>query len=186
MAPRIADAADLLIPDGRLDAVAYACTSGSVVIGYDTIMSHIHSVRPDAACITPITASLAALDSFGVERLAVLTPYVDEVNAAIADHLQSAGKQIGAFSSFRIEDNEEMAALTSEAIFRAATKANTADVDGLFISCTAIRAVEVVDRIEQTLGKPVVTANQAMFWQALRAAGCDAKIEDYGALLKKF
>jgi len=186
MAPKIADAADLLIPDGRLDTVAYACTSGSVVIGYDTIKSHIHSVRPDAACITPITASLAALDSFGVDKLAVLTPYVDEVNAAIADHLQAAGKTIGAFSSFRIEDNEEMAALTGEAIFKAAIKADTAAADALFISCTAIRAVEVIDRLEQALGKPVITANQAMFWQALRVAGCNAKIEGYGALLRKF
>ena len=86
----------------------------------------------------------------------------------------------------RREDNEEIAALTGEAIFKAAKKADTAAADALFISCTAIRAVEVIDRLEQALGKPVITANQAMFWQALRVAGCNAKIEGYGALLRKF
>ncbi|MEL7256752.1 MAG: hypothetical protein AAFN80_02775 [Pseudomonadota bacterium] len=186
MAPRIADAAKLLVPEGRLNTVAYACTSGSVVIGYDAICSHINSVRPEATCITPITASLAALNAFDAQKLAILTPYVDEVNAVIADYLQAAGKQISAFSSFRIEDNEEMAALTGEAIFQAAVKSDRPDADALFISCTAIRAVEVVNRIEQALGKPVITANQAMFWHALRAAGCDVSVEGYGTLLRQF
>ena len=186
MAPKIADAVDLFIPEGWLDTVAYACTSGSVVIGYNTIRDHIHSVRPDAGCITPITASLAALDAYGAKNVAVLTPYVDEVNAAIADHLQSVGKQISAFSSFRMKDNQEMAALTGEVIFNAAMQVDRADADALFISCTAIRAVEVVDRIEQALGKPVITANQAMFWQALRATVCSAKIQSYCELLRKF
>lgn len=186
MAPSISDATRLLIPDGDLGTVAYACTSGSVVIGYDAICERIKTVRPDAICITPITASLAALDCFGAQKLAVLTPYVDEVNAMIAAHLEKAGKTITAFSSFRIEDNEEMAALTSEAIFQAALKADHPEAEALFVSCTAIRAADVVERIEQALGKPVVTANQAMFWQALRAAGCEAKVQGYGALPQQF
>ena len=138
------------MPEGRLDAVAYACTSGSVVIGYDTIRDRIRAARPDVACITPITASLAALDRFGAQRLAVLTPYVDDVNAQIARYLQAAGKEVVGFSSFQIEDNEEMAALTSDAIYRAALIADRPEADALFISCTAIRAVEVIDRIEKT------------------------------------
>jgi maleate isomerase len=102
----------------------------------------------------------------------------------IATHLEKEDKEITGFTSFRIEDNEEMAALTGEAIYRAALKADRADADALFISCTAIRAVDVVDRIEQALGKPVVTANQAMFWQALRTTGCNAKVQEYGELLR--
>jgi len=184
MAPRITAAAELLVPEGRLDAIAYACTSGTVVIGYETIRDRIHVARPDVACVTPMTASLAALDRFGAQRLAVLTPYVDDVNAMIATHLEQEGKEISGFTSFGIEDNEEMAALTGDAIYRAALKADRADADALFISCTAIRAVDVVDRIEQALGKPVVTANQAMFWQALRVAGCNAKVQGYGELLR--
>ncbi|SLN58132.1 Arylmalonate decarboxylase [Roseovarius albus] len=186
MAPSISEATQLLVPDGNLSTIAYACTSGSVVIGYDAISDRINTIRPKATCITPITASLAALDCFAAQNLAVLTPYVDEVNAKIAAHLDQAGKTITAFSSFKIEDNEEMAALTSEAIFQAALKADRPEADALFISCTAIRAAEVAARIEQALGKPVVTANQAMFWQSLRAAGCDAKVQGFGTLLKQF
>ncbi len=184
MAPRITAATALLVPDGRLDVVAYACTSGSVVIGYDRIRARVQAARPDVPCITPITASLAALDRFGAQKLAVLTPYVDEVNGQIAEYLHGAGKEVVGFSSFQIEDNEEMAALTSDAIYRAALIADRPDADALFISCTAIRAVDVVERIEESLGKPVVTANQAMFWQCLRAAGCDHEAPGYGALMR--
>ncbi len=183
MAPRITAATELLVPDGRLDVIAYACTSGTVVIGYETVRDRIHAARPAVPCVTPMTASLAALDRFGAQKLAVLTPYVDDVNALIATHLEQDGKEISGFTSFGIEDNEEMAALTGEAIYQAALKADRPDADALFISCTAIRAVDVVEQIEQDLGKPVVTANQAMFWQALRATGCNANVQGYGKLL---
>ncbi len=184
MAPKITECAALLVPDGRLDAVAYSCTSGTAVIGYEGVRDRIQTVRPNVPCITPITASLAALEKFDATRIAVLTPYVDEVNVVIHRHLTQAGKDIVAFSSFRIEDNEEMAALTPEAIYQAAIQADRPDAEALFISCTAIRAVEVVGRIEQALGKPVVTANQAMFWHALRATGCDLRSPGYGRLLR--
>lgn len=184
MAPKITECAALLVPEGRLDAVAYSCTSGTAVIGYDGVRDRIQAARAGVPVITPITASLAALDTFNANRIAVLTPYVDDVNAVIDRHLTEAGKDIVAFSSFGIEDNEEMAALAPEAIYQAALQADRPEAEALFISCTAIRAVEVAERIEQTLRKPVVTANQAMFWQALRAAGCDLECPDYGRLLR--
>ena len=184
MAPHITTATALLVPEGRLDAVAYACTSGTVVMGYDGIRERIHAARPGVPCITPITASLEALNRFGAHRLSVLTPYVDDVNAAIGACLEAHGKSITGFTSFHIEDNEEMAALPVDAIYQAALEADRPDADALFISCTAIRAVDVIERIEQTLGKPVVTANQALYWQSLRAAGCQDVVTGYGRLFE--
>ncbi len=184
MAPHIEKAAGLIIPDGRLDVVAYACTSGTVVMGYDRICDLIHATRPGVRVVTPMTASLAALDRFKARKLAVLTPYVDDVNAAIAAHLESKGKEVCAFTSFKIEDNEVMANLPPEAIFRAAVEADRPEADALFISCTAIRALDVADRIEQAIGKPVITANQAMIWQALRWSGCYQTMAGFGELLR--
>ena len=183
MAPHITAAAGLIVPQGRLDVIAYCCTSGTVVMGYDEICQRIHAVRPGIPVVTPITASLAALDRFNATTLAVLTPYTDDVNGAIAAHLTEQGKEICAFTSFHIEDNEVMAALPSEAIYQAALRADCAQADALFISCTAIRAVDVVGRIEAALGKPVVTANQAMIWQSLRRAGYAAPVPGFGRLL---
>ena len=182
MAPHITQAASLIVPEGRLDVMAYSCTSGTAVMGFDKIRTLIHAARPGIPCVTPITSSLAALDQFKAGNIAVLTPYVDDVNADIARYLEASGKKITAFTSFKIASNEAMAKISPESIYQAALTADRDDAEALFISCTAIRAVDVIERIEQKLGKPVVTAVQAMFWQALRLSGFKEGIPGYGQL----
>jgi maleate isomerase len=184
MAPHIAKAAELVIPDGRLDVMAYSCTSGTVVMGYEKICALIHSARPGIPVVTPITASLAALDLFDAQKLAVLTPYTDDVNSTIVDYLEFHKKTVCSFTSFQIEDNEVMAKLSPEAILQGAIEADRPEAEALFISCTAIRALDVVEKIENVIGKPVVTANQALIWQALRISGCSDSVEGYVNLLR--
>ena len=75
--------------------------------------------------------------------------------------------ELTGFTSFHMADDREMANLPPEAIYQAALEADRADAEALFISCTAIRACDVVERLERTLGKPVVTSIQAMFRQCL-------------------
>jgi maleate isomerase len=185
MAPRVTDAVSLIIPQGRLDAVAYSCTSGTVVIGYDAIEASVHAVRPGIPVATPITAGLAALESFGSQRIAVLTPYVDDVNGPIVRYIQDNGIDVVGLTSFHLADDNDMAGLSPETIYNAALEADRPDADALFISCTAIRAVDALERIEQTLGKPVVSANQALFWQALRASGYQYSMDGFGQLFKQ-
>jgi maleate isomerase len=176
LAPRLTEATALLIPEGRLDVVAYSCTSGSVVAGFQEIEASIQAARPGIPCITPITAGLAAFEALGVRKVAVLTPYIDEVNAHIVRHLEE--------HSMAVASAEDMAALPADAIHRAALEADCPEAEALFISCTAIRAVDVVQTVEDDLGKPVVTANQAMFWQSLRRAACTASVPGYGRLFE--
>lgn len=186
MAPKITEATSLLVPEGRLDVVAYACTSGTAVMGFEKVQSLIQTARPDIACVTPLTSSLAAMDLFGVKRIAVLTPYIDEVNTSIAEYLEAQGQSISAFTSFKLAENEDMARLTAQSVYQGALEADRDDAEALFISCTAIRAVDVIEKIEQKLGKPVITAVQAMFWQSLRLAGYAEKVSGYGRLLRHF
>ena len=184
MEPDIKRSVSLIIPGSRLDSVAYSCTSGTVVLGYDTVARNVREIRPGIPVTTPITAALDALDQFKVRRISVLTPYTDEVNVQIANYITQNGIAIVEFTSFQIADNDTMAKTTPQAIFDAALQANRPDAQALFISCTAIRAVEVVDEIERTIGKPVITANQALFWQALRTAGFDQPVDGFGSLLR--
>lgn len=107
----------------------------------------------------------------GIERIAVLTPYIDKVNTSITHYLEAKDQSISAFTNFKLAENEDMARLSAESIYQGAIEA-----DALFISSTAIRAVDVIERIEQKLGKPVITAVQAMFWQSLRLARFKGKI----------
>ncbi len=184
MEPELTRATSLIIPGSRLDSIAYSCTSGTVVMGYDTIARRVHEIRPGIPVSTPITAALDALRLFDVHKISVLTPYTDNVNGPIQRYLTEHGLDVVAYTSFQFADNDSMAKLPPDAIFNAARQADRPEAEALFISCTAIRAVDVVDAIEQDLGKPVVTATQALYWQALRSAGYLLPVNGFGTLLR--
>jgi len=59
------------------------------------------------------------------------------------------------------------------------------DADAVFVSCGALRTLDVIDELEQQIGKPAICSNQAMIWDTLRLAGIDDRINGYGRLLRE-
>ncbi len=183
MAPRLAEAASLLIPDGRLDVLAYSCTSASVVIGVETVRASICAQRPELPCATPITGVLSGIARLGVRRVAMLSPYIDEVTAPMMQFVETHGVEVVARRSFNLEREIDLARLTPRAIYEAALRVDCPEAEAIFIPCTAIRAVEVIDQLERALGKPVISSIQALFWEAVRLAGYTLPIPGFGQLL---
>ncbi|NQV47934.1 MAG: hypothetical protein HQ504_09145 [Rhodospirillaceae bacterium] len=132
---------------------------------------------------TPITAALDGFRMLGIQRIAVLTPYPHEVNAPITAWLEENGISVLSLDTFGMDSDVDVARIPPEAIIAAASAADHADADAVFLSCTALRSVECIADLEQRLGKPVLTSNQAMLWRALRLAGYDGKIPGYGELM---
>ena len=58
-------------------------------------------------------------------------------------------------------------------------------VDGVFVSCTNIRLLDVVAELESELGKPVTSSNHAIAWHALRLAGIGDDLPQFGTLFTK-
>lgn len=185
MAPQLSRATSLILPDARIDVVAYSCTSGTVAIGFDEVVGQIHVARPGIPCTTPITAVLAGFKKLGIQRIVLLTPYLDEVNQPIRYYLEQHGITVLAISSFNLESDVDMAYIPPAAIRAAALNIDRPDADAIFISCTAVRAVEVVESLEQSLGKPVLSSNQALMWDALRLAGYTDPVPGFGRLLRE-
>lgn len=184
MADDIAEAARLILPSDDLDVIVYGCTSGAMTIGPERVAELIHQVKPKAAVTNPITAGLTGLKALGARRIAVITPYIDEVNAPLADFIEGQGFEIVARASFKQETDPEICRVTPAAIRAAALDVGEApDAEALFISCTGMRASRIIGQLERDLGKPVVASNQAISWHALRLAGIDDRIEGFGSLL---
>jgi maleate isomerase len=101
------------------------------------------------------------------------------------EHLLSVGFDVPAMASFELLSDTDMASVTHDALEDAAADFDRNDVDGVFVSCTALRAVGAVERIERRLGKPVVTSNQAFLWHALRLAGVDDRLSGFGRLWER-
>lgn len=185
-AEELTEAAARLLPDSPLDGILFACTSGAVVIGTHRIAELVHAARPGVPVITPIAAALDGMEQLGVERIAVLTPYVDEVNERIRTHLQMHGQVVVGFDSFRLERDIDMSSVPPAALRDAALGLDQPEADAIFICCTALRPSSIIDEVEQITGKPVITSHQAMVWDALRRSGrWTGPIAGQGRLLRE-
>lgn len=183
MGPRLTEAARLILPDEELDAVAYGCTSASVAMGDEAVTVAIRAAKPAVPVTTPSAAACAAFQALGVKRISVLTPYPVEVTAPFGDYFAARGLEVANLSCLGIEDDRDVARVNRATLVAAAREACTPDAEALFISCTALRAAELASTLEEDLGRPVVTSNQALIWHVLRLAGCDKRVAGYGRLL---
>ena len=183
MEARIAPSADLILPGMPLDVVAFGCTAASMVIGEEKVFERIREVRPDAACTTPITGVFAAFDAFAAKRVAVLTPYRDDVNQAVRRYVEGRGYEVVALGSFNEEDDTRAARIGLDYIRDAAVDLGRIDdVDMVFVSCTNLRLASVAAEIEAEIGKPVTSSNHAMAWHCLRLAGVNDELPEFGRL----
>lgn len=185
MSDDITRAASLLLPGTPLQAVMYACTSGTVVLGEPEVAARIRRGKPGVPCTTPVTAALHAMSALGVRRIALLAPYIEEVTAGVRDYLDAHGAEVRRTASFDLEQDIDMSSIPPAAIRDAALALDGPDIDGVFICCTAFRAVEIIADAEATMRKPVITSNQAMAWEALKLAGYRQPVPGYGRLLAR-
>ena len=180
----LAGAAALLLPDGELNVVCYACTSGSIVIGEQRVMAELSRGAPKARPTTLITGVIRALRALQARRIVVATPYLDEINVLEQRYLQKRGFEVLDIQGMNIVKDTDMVRVTPDFIMEYAKSIDRPDADAIFVSCGALRTLDIIDDLEREVGKPVVASNQAMLWDVLRLAGVDAKIEGYGSLLQ--
>lgn len=183
MAADLARAAAVLPP--RLDAVAYVCTSGSVVIGEERVADELSKGQPEAKTTSLVSCVVAALRALGIRRPVVGTPYLDEINRLEADFLVGHGFDVLSMTGMQIESGWDMCRVDPEDTVRFALEIDRPEADGIFLSCTGLRTLEVVEEIERKTGKPVLGSNQALIWRMLRLIGVDDRIAGYGRLLRE-
>jgi len=178
----MADAASRIQPDTKPDVISYSCTSGSIVIGEEKIKEEIKKGAPYTIPMTLVTGVVDALEELKVKNLVVGTPYLDEINTKEAEFLINKGFSVLNIQGLNLTKGIEFGTVTPEYWIKFALEINEAAADAIFLSCGGIRSTEVIDRIEQKVGKPVITSNQAQMWSCLRRAGVEDKILGFGEL----
>jgi maleate isomerase len=163
---------DVLTPEPGV--VAYACTSGSFVegaAGEEVLRRTILDAGAPAACTTS-GALIAALRLLGIGRLAIATPYVEPVTRRLVAYLAEHGVRTVSSEGLGLLGN--IWRVTYSQVVEIVRAADNPDAEALFISCTNLPTYDLMEPLEQALGKPVLTANQVTMWAALRAMGRDA------------
>jgi maleate isomerase len=155
-------------------AYAYACTSGSFVHGVQGERDLVNAMC-DAGAPPAVTTSgslLQALAYLGVKRVAIATPYAPEVTERLRLFLGEAEVDVVGSSSLGLTAG--IWHVPYERTAELVRQANCDDAEVVFVSCTNLPTYDLITPLEQQLGKPVISANQATMWAALRAVGREA------------
>ncbi len=178
-----AEAAASALVSCRLGVIAFGCTSGSFVggKGYEAKLEAKISAATGLPAVTTSGAVLRALARLGVARVALATPYIDEVNAIEERWLEDNGIEVTASAGGDIVETADIQECEPDVAYERARAVDNPRAEAIFISCTGFRTLEVIERLEAELGKPVISANQATFADCLRllglqqvAPGCDS------------
>ena len=169
----------------HMDVIAFACTASSFVQGVEGEIELRDRIERTggAKAVTTSGAVAAALGTLGVRRVVVTTPYPDELNMLEQRFLEDEGIEVLAIAGMGIVDAFSIGKVTPQETYDFARRRWRDDADGMFISCTNLRTIEVVERLETELGVPVISSNLATCWGCLRALGCQETTEGYGSLL---
>jgi maleate isomerase len=185
MAPGITDTAATLLPGTQLDAVMYACTSGTIAIGVERITELIQQAQPGVSVTNPVTSALTAFNHFKAKKISILTPYTETVNQEVADFFSNQGYEVLSIAGFGFEDDTAMTYITPQDIQDAALATCDEKADLMFISCTALRASLVLDTLEAKLKIPVISSNQALAWHSLQLLQYPKQVTGFGSLLSQ-
>lgn len=185
MRNQISNAASLFPGTMKFAAIGFACTSASAVIGESVVEALVRKNHPEAQISNPLGATKAALRALKVRRLALVAPYTIEVVEGVCDTFENDGFDIATVGTFDQISESVVARIDESSIFDAIVRAGQAEpCEAVFISCTNLRAANVIEAAESTLGIPVISSNQALCWHMLRLANITDAIQGYGRLFK--
>ena len=174
-----------LLASAGVDVLIYGCTSGSLIKGVEWERSLASTLEEETGIPTVTTAGavVEGLRSMEVERVGVATPYTDDINALERGFLEAYGFEVQEVRGLQIVDNHEIGAVSPERI-EALVDSVSGGTGGVFVSCTNLPVVPLIDELEEKIGQPIVSSNQASMWACLKALG-HGGFEGYGRLLKE-
>lgn len=174
---------------GPLDAIVWACTSGSFIFGPEGAARQAAALER-AAGVPASSTSFAFVDAcrrLGISSVALGATYPPDVAGAFVDFLQHHGITVLTVSARDIITAAEVGTLPNETVlgFAEAVSSDAPSADAVLLPDTALHTVDILDALDFRLGKPVLTANQVSIWQGLRLAGADLDRSGLGTLFRR-
>ncbi len=168
------------------DIVMYGCTSATLTHGaeFDRELADRIKRSSRAKTVTAAGALVHAARSLQVTRIGFASPYVAQINDEAVSFLDGSGiETVSRFDYPVTLGNYGQGELGPDEVFELGMKADSPEAQAIVLSCTDMRSVETIDRLEQAAGKPVITSNQAMLFAAMELLSLDTKLAGYGKLL---
>ena len=171
-----------ILPDQKLDCVAYGCTSGTIAAGYQSVFDRVNLAKPNTKVTTPITSAINALKILKIKKLSIFTPYTDEINQSVINYFTKENIEITQLTYFDIASDLDIGKVDPEHLFDVLSKIDLSNSDALFVSCTALPVLSIIKDLEKKTGKIVLSSNQTLIWDTLKNINYDNKVEGFGKL----
>ncbi|MDC0569416.1 racemase [Candidatus Pelagibacter sp.] len=184
MADDITDVTKDILPGQKIDCVAYGCTSGTVAAGYDIIKSKINLAKPDAKVTTPITSAIKALKKLNIKKISIFTPYTQSINDTVVNYFKKENIIINSLTYFNIASDLDIGKVDENYLFEVLSKIDLQDSDALFVSCTALPVLSIIEKLEKKLNKIVLSSNQTLIWDVLNLIGNKEPVVGYGKIFE--
>jgi maleate isomerase len=185
--PEDAERAAALLASAGVGLIVFHCTAASTI---DADMGRKVAERIQRDTGVPATATsealLAALRALEARRIVMLSPYPQAVNDAEVAFFAHHGVEVIKEAGFLPPPGGRGSpSAAPQEWHRRAMSLRTFGAEAYFLSCTNIRAVEIIEPLEEDLQLPVISSNQAMIWHCLRKGGLSDAIPGYGRLLRR-
>ena len=171
MSQKVTEVTKDILPDEKIDCVVYGCTSGTIAAGYSSIEQKIKLAKPETKVTTPSTAAIKALKKLNIKNLSIFTPYSKKLNDEVVEYFRKEGFNITSNSYFDIESDSDIGKVDQNYLYDVLSKIDLKDADALFVSCTALPVLPIIERLEKKLDKIVLSSNQALIWDTLERIG---------------
>lgn len=182
MTDRVEEGSELLA-DACADLILFHCTA---VTTWDAEMDRALPERITKATGVPATATsralMAALRTLEARRVVMVSPYIEAINARESAFLEAQQVRVLDAVGLGISQAKDMISVEPGEWYRLVRAHAHPDADAYFISCTAVRSLEVIADLESDLGRPVVTSNQVAVWHSLRTMGLQDRPKGFGRL----
>jgi len=184
MADDITEVTNDILPDQKIDCVAYGCTSGTVAAGYEVIKTKINAAKPEAKVTTPITSAIKALKKLNIKKISVFTPYTKTINDTVLNYFKDQNITVSSLTYFDIASDLDIGKVEEEHLFDVLSKIDLSESEALFVSCTALPVLSIIDKLEKELNKVVLSSNQTLIWDALNLVGNKNIVKGYGKIFE--
>tara|TARA_B100000214_G_C23849346_1_gene572602 strand:- start:144 stop:890 length:747 start_codon:yes stop_codon:yes gene_type:complete len=182
MSEKVTEVTKDILPGEKIDCVVYGCTSGTIAAGYDSIKKKIKIAKPEAEVTTPSTAAIKALKKLNINKIAVFTPYPKKLNDEVLEFFKKEKFQIKSNSYFDIESDIDIGKVDPEYLYQILSKMDLNGAEALFVSCTALPALSIIEKLEKKLGVIVLSSNQTLIWETLEKIKKNNSINGFGKL----
>ena len=182
MSQKVTEVTKDILPDQRIDCVVYGCTSGTIAVGYAEIEKKVKLAKPEAKVTTPSTAAIKALKKLNIKNVSIFTPYSKKLNDEVVEYFKKENFNITSNSYFDINSDSDIGKVDQNYLYEVLSKVDLNGADALFVSCTALPVLSIIDKLEKKLNKIVLSSNQTLIWDTLENIGKNISVKGFGKL----